>query len=283
MLAGDLSRTMHKTVRTIQTERSISKEAYTPALTAPIRRRKSIAGQSVFVALAVLFLLAFLGALFIAIIARNLAHTGRATQTLNADYFAQAGINYANQMLETSPQGADWRPPLEFQLAVSGPNAPVSQYLTHFSAQQTAAYTAAKNNLGLTPIDPRDPDEPWLLEGFTRYNIGNGRFLIRLSYVYDPSSGFPNTSVTPTGTEKYIKIESIGRFGTVDSHDPTTFINQPPTRLRAELVAYKPIGLVDYARFITNKDNRVDTANLGVPSVNTETGLATNPYNNTYT
>ena len=39
-----------------------------------------------------------------------------------------------------------------------------------------------------------------------------------------------------------------------------------PTRLNATLVAYKPIGLTDYARFITNRDQRSDTFALGVPS-----------------
>ncbi|HEX5324458.1 MAG TPA: hypothetical protein VFW40_11770 [Capsulimonadaceae bacterium] len=251
-------------------------------LGAPVRRRKSVAGQSVFVALAVLFLLAFLGALFITIIARNLAHTSRTTQTLNADYYAQAGLNYANQMLETSPQGADWRPPLQFQLVVNGPNPPISKFLTNFNTQQNRAYTAAVSAFNLQNIDPRDPDEPWLLEGFSRFNVGTGRFLIRLSYVYD-GTGFPNQAVGTSGTEKYIRIESVGRFGNVDPNDPTTFVNQPPTRLRAEMVAYKPVGIVDYSRFITNKDHRTDTVNLGVPSVNTGPGLAGNTYGATFT
>jgi hypothetical protein len=271
---------MQKTVLSLQ-EKANGGAAVGLRLNTRIRRRRSIAGQSVFVALAVLFLLAFLGAIFIAIIARNLNHTGRTTQTLNADYYAQAGINYANQMLETSPQGADWRPPLQNQLVVNALNAPVSQFLTHLTAQQTAAYTTAVNALGLQKINPNDPDLPWLLEGFSRYNVGTGRFLIRLSYVYDPTSGFPNSgTVTPTGAEKYIRIESIGRFGNVDPSDPTTFVNQPPTRLRAEMVAYKPIGLVDYARFITNKDNRPDTVNIGDPSVNT--AVAGSPYPTAY-
>lgn len=263
-------------------------------LGAKVARRKSIAGQSVFVALAVLFLLAFLGALFITIIARNIAQSGRSNQVLNADYYAQAGINYANQMLETSPQGADWRPPLQALLSTAA--------FGNLSAQQKAAYVAevapgvavgayteqggAAYNLPSVAQggnDAADPDAQWLAAGFTRYNVGAGRFLIRLTYVNDLDSGFPNTtSGAPVGTEKYIRIDSVGRYGNVVTNDPTTYVNQPPTRLRAEMTAYKPIGLTDYARFITNKDDRTDVSNLGVPSVNTNIANTDNPYSQVY-
>ena len=39
-----------------------------------------------------------------------------ASQVLTADFYAQAGIRYADQMLTTSPQGADWRPQLRYYL-----------------------------------------------------------------------------------------------------------------------------------------------------------------------
>lgn len=265
---------------------------------APVSRRKSIAGQSVFVALAVLFLLAFLGALFITVIARNIAQSSRAGQTLNADYYAQAGINYANQMLETSPQGADWRPPLQALLskAIVQNNMSVQQQDAYFAtvgapAGTTAAtYTDAGGGTYNLPgvaqggSAVNDPDAQWLAAGFTRYNVGAGRFLIRLTYVNDLDSGFPNkANAAPVGTEKYIRIDSIGRYGNVVTNDPTTYVNQPPTRLRAEMTAYKPIGLTDYARFITNKDDRTDVSNLGVPSVNTTTAGGDNPYSRTYT
>lgn len=259
-------------------------------LGAPVARRKSIAGQSVFIALAVLFLLAFLGAVFITVIARNLAQAGRTTQTLNADYYAQAGINYANQMLETSPQGADWRPPLQALLSKAMvQQMSQQQYTAYFQAvgapagTTQATYNPAGGGTYTLPgvatggSEAADPDAVWLAEGFTRYNVGNGRFLIRLSYVFNPDTGFPSQNgQAPTGTEKYIRIDSIGRFGNVDPTDPTTYVNQPPTRLRAEMTAYKPIGLTDFARFITNRDDRSDTSNLGIPSVNT--AVAGNPY-----
>ena len=53
----------------------------------------------------------------------------------------------------------------------------------------------------------------------------------------------------------------------MDAADPTTYSNNRSTdRTQAVLVAYKPIGITDYARFETNPDKRSDIANLGVVS-----------------
>ena len=70
---------------------------------------------------------------------------------------------------------------------------------------------------------------------------------------------------------KYIKIESIGRMGTVDENDPTTMGTQSE-RLRSEKVAYKSIGITDYARFVTNKDRRSDEFSLGTAGFTTNFG-----------
>ena len=108
-------------------------------------------------------------------------------------------------------------------------------------------------------------------QGFTRYNTANGRFLLRVTY--DPLG--QSTAANPTA--RYLKIESVGREGTVDPTDPTTYGNQPVTRLAATLVAYKPIAITDYARFETNIDNRSGTMNLGVPSVFHTNGGSADP------
>ena len=53
----------------------------------------------------------------------------------------------------------------------------------------------------------------------------------------------------------------------IDPIDPTTYTNNRSSdRLQAYQVAYKPIGITDYARFETNPDKRSDAANLGVVS-----------------
>src|SRR5687767_5171296 len=74
------------------------------------RRAAGQAGQSVAVAVIVLFLLLFLAGIFIAIIAGNIKNTQRATNTSAGGRFSEAGIKYLDEQLTNSPEGADWRP-----------------------------------------------------------------------------------------------------------------------------------------------------------------------------
>ncbi len=88
-------------------------------------------------------------------------------------------------------------------------------------------------------------------------NTGEGRFLLRVSYNPDPSDPY----------SKYIKIESIGRLGEFDENDPTTWLPNGNARMRREITAYKPIGVTDYLRLVTNKDSRNMDFSLGVPGL----------------
>ena len=121
----------------------------------PKMSRRARRGQTLIIALAVLFVLLFIGAYFVTQIARNLAAAGRSRETQNAKSFAEAGIKYAKDQLTTSEQGADWRP---------DPTIPNS----------------------LT-----DPDIQWLREGFTRLPLTGGRCLLRV--VYDPHPSDPKS------------------------------------------------------------------------------------------
>jgi len=199
-------------------------------------------GQTMVVALLVMLLLAFVGALFVTIVARNLFNARKSIRITTADYYAQAGIQYADSQLTRGADGADWRP------IPPGP--------------------AAK-------IPDNDPDAKYLKANFTRFNQGAGRFLLRVTYnplgapTSQTSVGAPNNDALG----KYIKIESIGREGNVDSTDPTTFNVREKTQ--SMLVAYKAIGITDYARFVTNISHRSDPMNIGVPSVyHKGTGIA---------
>lgn len=212
--------------------------------------RRSERGQVLVIAVSVMFLLAFVAGMFLTIISRNMSRTARGQDVVQAQYLAEAGIRYADNQLTQSMLGADWRPD------------PVNQ------------------------IANGDPDADFLRAGFTRFNQGNGRFLLRVSYspveLYfnpddpnDPNNGKPldvNDETRRTVTNdrsrmdysemgRYIKIESIGRRGVVDPGDPTTWGNADP--LRRMLIAYKPIGITDYARFVTNKDRSTNTMVLG--------------------
>ncbi|MBC7806588.1 MAG: hypothetical protein H7145_10595, partial [Akkermansiaceae bacterium] len=259
-------------------------------------RRKS-GGQSLIVAIIVLFILLFLGGVFIALIANNLRNTRRGVQVSAANKFAEAGIKYLDQQLMTSPEGADWRPvpdslptrdPVDYQGPADDP-------------------TVDDNNNGIVngTVGPNDPDyrrlkfyDPATGEGgYTRINFGGptasqsnlgGRALVRVSYApyrtqVDPATGttvfwedrngngiFDRTEqVNPADadrTRRYIKLESVGRVGIVDSLDPTTFQNTEGEGLRRELVAYKALGLTESLRFITDKDKRRTPAALGAPN-----------------
>jgi len=235
------------------------------------RRRALRRGQSIIVALLVLLLLGLAGALFVTIVARNLLNARHASRLLTADQYGKAGITFADAQLTNSLDGADWRPPLQYQL-VTPPT----------EKRELDRYTAAVSANKLSLPDPQDPDAKYLEAGFARYNTGAGRFLLRLTYTpvlvratatdpfYDPvtktdASGQLLTVSIPPG--KYIKIESIGREGVIDPVDPTTFgNNRTSERLQSYQVAYQPIGITDYARFETNPDNRSTTADMGVTS-----------------
>ncbi len=186
-------------------------------------RRHSERGQSLIVAVIALFVMLFIGGLFVSLVARNLLSAGRAKETVSAAVLADAGIRYAGEFLENSPEGADWRP------------AP-------------------------TPLtDARDPDRRWLEAGeYTRVPLTNGRALIRVSMEPSPAN--------PLG--RYIRIESVGRPGFLDPQDPTTFVNAPAPRLMRRRVALKAIGITDYLRYVTNRDNEGKfEAAIGMPPV----------------
>ena len=215
------------------------------------RRQAARRGQSIIIALLVLLLLGIAGGLFVTIIARNLINARRSARVGSADAYARAGITFADSRLTNSLQGADWRPPLQFKLD------PAYQPTT--GTREATRYGAA----GLTAASTDDPDFKYLTAGYARYNTGNGRFLLRVTY--DPVNVINSTGALPPG--KYLKIESIGREGVIDSLDPTTYTNNRSSdRVQSYQVAYKPIGITDFARFETNPDKRSDIANLGVIS-----------------
>ena len=74
------------------------------------KRRRNQTAQSLTVAIIVLFLLLFLGGLFIALISNSIRDTKRSGEGTASDKLADAGIKYLDDQLTRSPEGADWRP-----------------------------------------------------------------------------------------------------------------------------------------------------------------------------
>jgi len=175
-----------------------------------------------------MFVLLFIGAIFIAQIARNITTTGRNRESIDAKALAQAGVRYCDDQMMGSPEGADWRPV---------PSAP---------------FVSSADPTGST-----DPDYYWLhdLGGFTRIPLKGGRALVRVTY--EPNPQDPNSNL--------VKIESIGRTGEIgNGSDPTVFVqNGVAPRLRSELVGFKQLGLTDYEIFVTNKTRSFNEAVIG--------------------
>lgn len=64
---------------------------------------RSNSGQSLLIALMVMFILVLLGSLFVTLIARNLSNAVRSGDVLTARQMAEAGIRYADKMLTWTP------------------------------------------------------------------------------------------------------------------------------------------------------------------------------------
>ena len=231
------------------------------------RRARGQAGQSISVAVIVLFLLMFLGAVFIAIVAGNIKSAQRATAASTAGRFAEAGIKYLDEQLNTAPEGADWRPApgCAFGVAVC-----------------TSVSVSDPDYLWLRPCtdannDGVEDDTPC---GYSRIAFGSdvgggpdrgpsvgGRALVKVTY----RPGQPqltNQRVAPASTplDRYIKLESVGRVGQIVDTDPTTFTRTESIGQRVELLAYKALGLNEYVRQVYNKDNKPATATFGAPN-----------------
>jgi hypothetical protein len=234
------------------------------------RRRVRLQAQSLTVAIIVLFLLLFLGGLFIALIVNNMRSVKSSANRSAADKFAEAGVKYLDEQLTVSPEGADWRP---VPYVVDADDFTVdSEGKRHYVVTDVDG----DGNTNTYELVGRDPDYAWLQPcssaapgeacGYSRVSFGGptpgkgnagGRALVRITY--QPNATDP--------ASKYLKLEAIGRSGFINFEqnpiDPTTFANSEAKGLRRELTAYKTIGLVEYLLHMTNKDGRPSTATIG--------------------
>jgi hypothetical protein len=155
-------------------------------------RLRNEQGQSLVLAIIVMFLLVLIGAVFVLLVAHNQGRAGGSKDRLAAQYLAEAGVQYADKMLRTSEDGADWRPSPD---------------------NLTPALNKHPDFRWLRPYNPVDTGDTGPTGGYTSFTMGEGRYLLRVSYNPDPNDPM----------SKYIKIESIGRIGVVEPNDPTTW------------------------------------------------------------
>jgi hypothetical protein len=246
-------------------------------------------GQTLVVALIIMGLLLIIGFIFVAILNRNIQTAGRMQSRSAENDLSEAGIRYAHSMLLNSEAGADWRGALTYQpsntvLATRDPDI----YYLRPPAFADVNMTIRRN------FRPGQPDfgGPDGLGPYTRVNYSRGRVLVRVNYAPSDINIFNST---PTGAlrnpglvRNYLIIESIGRQGAVNTSDPTTLGSGQPVQYagygsdaelqsavaemgtreksfgnRAVNRAFASIGIIESARFITNKDHVTRPAELG--------------------
>lgn len=213
--------------------------------TLPFAKRRQ-QGQTLIMALIILGVLLVLGFVFLGIVNRSIASGGRAQQRSVATDLAEAGVRFAHGQMLTSEAGADWNP---------APTAPLNAGDPDFSWLRPAAGGS----------DFGGPDG---LGAFTRVDFSQGRALIRVRYAPSDANIFditPNGPLrTPGRARSYLMVESIGRPGRVRANDPTTTLQRTNIESR-KVVAFVSIGIIEHARFITNRDRVARAADLGVP------------------
>jgi len=224
-------------------------------------------GQVLLIAVLLMTAILLLGTLFVAIVTYNQRQSARHGDMLLARGLAEAGIRYADYMLQYSPLGADWRPPAPpmydratgtYDAGFWGPDGQPDTEDDYYLPEEIA-----RGYYGIY-----DSSQGTIVRvGFTRYPdptggggggpaldsamLGQGHVLLRVTYDPDPPFEANDPNNTPDSFSKYIKIEAIG-------------VVEERAAVQRPLVAYKPIGIIDYLIWVTDKTNTGKPAKLGI-------------------
>jgi len=237
-------------------------------------------GQTIIVAMIVLGLLLLLGFVFLGILNRNIKTAGFLGARGIANDLSEAGVRYAHQQLLQSPLGADWRGQPTPIIASNPAN---TTYDPDAFFLRPPAVTAGGVRLDfINGSGIKDLGGPDGLGPFFRVNFPNGRALVRVRYAPSDANILRNQPSGPLRNpgvaRQYILIESVGRQGAVSVTDPTLLASQTPrifrdfadeaqfrqalNQFRADQAqyggiqfnrAFASIGLIETARFVTNK------------------------------
>ena len=274
---------------------------------ASLRRGRAVGacgrrGQVLLIAVLLMMVVLLIGILFVALVTRNQEQSARHVDVVSAGALAEAGIRYADRMLQTSPLGADWRPHFQPYVLASAtdphypsydaddpatwPNPPamyqdtdgtISWDINFYGRDAIAGteddyYSDFDIIRGWCPLRKGNVGAPgeFIRFGYHRYpnptpgadagvamdaaTLGKGYVLVRVTYDPDPPYERDDSDAECARDDKYdandisdqanlsmcIKIEAIGRV----SDESTVF---------RRLMAYKPIGLTDHMRWITDK------------------------------
>ena len=253
-------------------------------------------GQALMVAVLLMMAILLVGILFVSVVAYNQEQSTRATDTASAQGLASAGVKFADQMLQQSALGADWRPPFR---AADGtevatdpstwavPPAMYSDGTVDYGfwgpdgVQGTDDDYYAQDEIdhGWCPLRNGTVSTPgsFLRFGFNRYpdvvtraantalftagplldNANLGTGHFLLRLSYEPNPPFQSKDLQPDGS--YPPSDSNSKFIKIEA---VGSVNETATVFR-KVTAYKPIGLTDYLFFVTDKTNTGRPASLG--------------------
>jgi len=253
-------------------------------------RNKRQRGQTLIIAMIVLGLLLILGFVFLGIVDRNVQGANTAQTRTGANDLADAGIRYAQSQLATSSLGADWRgTPTTITPTAASANFTKDPDIDYLRPGSGRVGWAADNQ---NQVDLGGPDG---LGPFVRVNFSTGRALVRVRYAPSDANAFDQTPTGPLRTpgvvHNYLIIESIGREGVVNLSDPTTLAAGNGVQFQGftsaaqlvqakgaistfdshyvnsrRLIAFATPGIIDYARFETNKYHENRAADIGFPA-----------------
>ncbi len=227
-------------------------------------------GQALLVAVLLMLAILLVGILFVAIVSYNQSQSARHEDMVVAQGLSEWGIRFADEMLQTSVLGADWRPPLPPALYADGTHDADLEGPDGMFGTEDDYYTDDEIARGWAPLREGTVAAPgaYIRWGYTRYPdtrqpagttamenndfLGRGYFLLRITYDPDPPYEGDEPRV-PNPLSRHVRIESIGRV--VDMGN-----------VFRRLEAYKPLGLVDYARFVTDATDTGNPARLGAPA-----------------
>lgn len=254
-------------------------------------RRDPRSGQTLVIAIIILGILMILGFAFAGIISRNISESGRSRGRSVATDLARAGAEYAHFQLRYSELGADWHP---------APTPPAFD-AAGFTKDPDALYLRPADPTNPFSNDPKlanvpDQGGPDGYGPYTRVFFDRGRALLRVRYAPFQYDAFrdPNGQLRQPGKARnYLTIEVVGRPGELRTNGRTDPSLELPERVKVtnfatllekttelaklqginntltnsrKLIAFASIGIIETAKYITNKDHVTRPAEYGFPT-----------------
>jgi len=189
------------------------------------QRPKDERGQVLLLAVIIMLLIALVAAVFITTVAHDITASDRESDSVQSRNLAEAGIRYVSEQLNR--YGADWRPG-----PGGAPGDPTYWDEVEISrGWDRQGYVKYPHPDGVNSPTPQDP----------AYNQVD-HFLVRVDYAPTPGDML----------SKCLRISAVGRPG----NNLYIFHRR---------YAFKPIGLTDYAWFVTDRTRQPGAAVLGLP------------------